>query len=158
MTVAFLAPEELPQQRACQTAKPVMNVELDLVFNDGEQHKLFGHAVPLFNDEGGVRGSVAAYLDVTELRKAEEALRRSEAVAAAGRLANAVAHELNNPLQAATNLMYLFHSAPTAPDDLKKLAQEAEQPLTRVGALLHQTLELYGNLVKITSGQERGSR
>jgi PAS domain-containing protein len=81
-----LSPDELPQQLACRTAQPVTNIELDLVFNDGEKHKLFGNAVPLFDDVGRVRGSVAAYLDVTDQRKAEEALRRSEAVTAAAEL------------------------------------------------------------------------
>lgn len=150
-----LSPEELPQQLACRTARPVLNAELDLVFDDGEQHKLFGHAIPLLDDEGKVRGSVAAYLDLTEQHKAEAALRRAEAVAAAGQVANAVAHELNNPLQAATNLMYLFYTAPSAPDDLKALALGAEKQLTQVGMLLRQTLDLYGKLVNVASDQQR---
>ncbi len=149
-----LRADELPQQIACQTAKAVMGVELDLVFDDGEQHKLFGHAVPLLDDAGQVRGSVAAYLDVTEQRKAEEALRRAEAITAAGRLANAVAHELNNPLQAATNLMYLFYRAPDVPDDVKQLAVQAQEQLTKVGALLRQTLDLYGKVDIVASSQQ----
>ena len=45
--------------------------------------------------------------DITEARKTEEALRKSEQLAAAGRLAASIAHEINNPLEAVTNLLYL---------------------------------------------------
>jgi signal transduction histidine kinase len=147
----ILSAEELPQQMACRTAKPVMNTELDLVFDDGERRKLFGHAVPLFDEEGRVRGSVSAYLDVTEQRNAEEALRCSEALAAVSRLANTLAHELNNPLQAATNLMYLLHSSPDSPAHLRELVLDTEQRVNRVRGLLQQTLDLYGKLVATNS-------
>ena len=45
--------------------------------------------------------------DITEARKTEEALRKSEQLAAAGRLAASIAHEINNPLEAVTNLLFL---------------------------------------------------
>ena len=45
--------------------------------------------------------------DITETRKTEQALRKSEQLAAAGRLAASIAHEINNPLEAVTNLLYL---------------------------------------------------
>ena len=141
-----LSADELPQQICCRTGKPEMNVELELVFDDGERHYLFGHAVPLFDEAGAVRGSVGAYLDVTMQRKAEEILRRSEAVASAGRLAHAVAHEINNPLQAAVGLIYLMKSAPELPSDLKSNTAEALDQLARIGSLVRQTLGLFRDM------------
>ncbi|HEX8924808.1 MAG TPA: ATP-binding protein [Terriglobales bacterium] len=144
-----LSAEELPQQVCCRTGRPVMNVELELVFDDGERHALFGHAVPLFDEAGAVRGSVGAYLDVTTQRQAEEMLRRSDAVASAGRLAHAVAHEINNPLQAAVGLIYMINAAPELPPDLRANATEALEQLGRIGNLVRQTLGLFRDMKEL---------
>jgi signal transduction histidine kinase len=141
-----LSADELPQQICCRTGKPVMNIELELVFDDGERHTLFGNAVPLFDDAGAVRGSVGAYLDISTQCRAEEILRRSEAVASAGRLAHAVAHEINNPLQGAVGLIYLMQSAPELPADLKANAADALDQLARIGRLVRQTLALFRDM------------
>ncbi|MGP8247529.1 MAG: PAS domain-containing protein [Bryobacteraceae bacterium] len=70
-----LRPEELPAQVAAATGRPVKQQEQELVFADGRRVRLLLGGVPLFDAEGRVRGSVAAGTDVTELRRAEEALR-----------------------------------------------------------------------------------
>ncbi len=51
-------------------------------------------------------------VETTERRRAEDALRRTEKLAAAGRLAASIAHEINNPLEAVTNLLFLIRQAP----------------------------------------------
>jgi hypothetical protein len=53
--------------------------------------------------------------------------------------------------------MYLFSSSPNASDDLKELAQNAEQQLRRVGSLLLKTLELYGKLEERSFGHSDDS-
>jgi PAS domain S-box-containing protein len=68
---------ELPAQVACATGKPVVQEELVLVFPDGRQLDLVAGAVPLFDWRGRVRGSVMAGVDVTALKRVEEALRQS---------------------------------------------------------------------------------
>ncbi len=75
-----LAAEELPIQLAAKTGRPVNNADLTVVFEDGTSKDVFGHAVPLLNDEGQVRGAVGAFIDVTERNKAERANRQKEAV------------------------------------------------------------------------------
>ena len=75
-----LRPEELPAHIAAATGQPAKQEELDLVFPDGRTVHLLMGAVPLFDAEGRVRGAVAAGVDVTRRRRAEEALRESEAV------------------------------------------------------------------------------
>jgi PAS domain S-box-containing protein len=75
-----LQPEELPQQVAQRLRSPVDTVELEVVREDGQTRFIYGSAVPLFDAAGAVRGSIAAYLDTTERRNAEERLRTSERI------------------------------------------------------------------------------
>ncbi|HYW46068.1 MAG TPA: PAS domain S-box protein [Bryobacteraceae bacterium] len=75
-----MQPEELPAQAAAATGQQVKQEELDMVFPDGRTVHMLVGAVPLFDAEGRVRGAVTAGADVTRHRRAEEALRESEAV------------------------------------------------------------------------------
>src|SRR5579871_1276534 len=70
-----LAPEELPVQQAAFTGREVRNKELEIRFPDGSAMYEFGHAVPLFDEEGNVRGAVGAFLDITDRKVIEERLR-----------------------------------------------------------------------------------
>lgn len=79
---------------------------------------------------------------VEQYRRAEEALRKSEKLAVAGRLAASVAHEINNPLEAVTNLLYLMRITTTDPNT-EKYAALAEQELSRVTEIAKQTLQFY---------------
>jgi signal transduction histidine kinase len=73
---------------------------------------------------------------------AQEALLRSEKLAVTGRLAASIAHEINNPLEAVTNLLFLLRSEPSSEQQKKYLAQ-AEQELARVAEITKQTLRFY---------------
>jgi PAS domain S-box-containing protein len=75
-----LPPAELPAQVAAATGRPVKQEEIDMVFPGGRTVNMLLGAMPLFDAEGRVRGSVVAGADVTETKRAEEALRESEAV------------------------------------------------------------------------------
>ena len=75
-------------------------------------------------------------------RLAEEALRKSEKLAVAGRLAASIAHEINNPLESVTNLLYLIRNA-TSLDDAKQYCELAEKELRRVSEIATQTLRFY---------------
>jgi signal transduction histidine kinase len=74
--------------------------------------------------------------------RAQDALRRSEKLAVTGRLAASIAHEINNPLEAVTNLFYLMRSNP-APHEMRKYMDDAEQELARVAEITRQTLRFY---------------
>jgi PAS domain S-box-containing protein len=71
--------DELPVQRAAR-GEQVSGAEVKIVFHDGRVRHIYGNAVPLRNPDGSVRGSVAAFADVTALKEAEEALRRNQEV------------------------------------------------------------------------------
>ena len=82
-------------------------------------------------------------MDITARRKAEEALRSSEKLAATGRLAATIAHEINNPLEAVTNFIYLAKTAENLPENVKDYLEIADQELGRVSHIARQTLGFY---------------
>jgi len=75
-------------------------------------------------------------------RAAEEAIRRSEKLAVAGRLAASIAHEINNPLAAVTNLLYLIGISGSL-EEAKHHSEIAENELARVSEIVTQTLKFY---------------
>lgn len=79
---------------------------------------------------------------LAQFRQAEEALRKSEKLAVAGRLAASIAHEINNPLEAVTNLLYLMKTTTEEPQTADYLLL-AEQELARVTEIAKQTLKFY---------------
>ena len=70
-----LAPHELPVQRAAREGVAIENFEEELVFDDGTRRHLLGNAVPLRGEDGRVRGAVAAFVDITARKRAEEQFR-----------------------------------------------------------------------------------
>lgn len=81
--------------------------------------------------------------DITAQIQAEEALRETEKLAAMGRVAGIIAHEINNPLAAITNTLYLVRNHPSLDDTARRFADMAEQELQRVSHITRQTLSFY---------------
>jgi PAS domain S-box-containing protein len=73
-----IPPEDLPMQVAAGTGQPVTGIELEIVFADGRTRLLYGNASPLFDEDGRPRGSLGAFLDMTEWRRVEAALKDNE--------------------------------------------------------------------------------
>ncbi|RXH55850.1 histidine kinase [Granulicella sibirica] len=94
---------------------------------------------PLRDVDGRVCGIISLGIDVSERQRAEEALIQAEKLAAVGRLASSIAHEINNPLAAAVNYLYLAEMS----EDLGEIRQYlsvVERELKRVSAISGQTL------------------
>ena len=89
-------PGDLPMQVAAREGVEVHGVELKFVFDDGEVRHAYGNAVPLRDDGGQVVGAISAFVDITERKEAEEALR--EADRRKDEFLAMLAHELRNPL------------------------------------------------------------
>lgn len=81
--------------------------------------------------------------DITLQLKAEDALRDSERLAAMGRVAGIIAHEINNPLAAITNIFYLLKNHPSLDQEALSYAIMAERELERVSHITRQTLGFY---------------
>ena len=81
--------------------------------------------------------------DITSQVRAEEALRQTERLAAMGRVAGIIAHEINNPLEAITNAFYLLRNHPSLDEEARYYAQLGEVELARVGHITKQTLGFY---------------
>ena len=75
----IVRPEELPVQLATSTGIPVKGATFTLLFKDGTERHMIGNAVPLLDEDGKPRGAVGAFMDRTEQKLAEDALRESEA-------------------------------------------------------------------------------
>lgn len=81
--------------------------------------------------------------DISAQLRAEQALLEAEKLAAMGRVAGIIAHEINNPLAAITNLFYLLRIHPSLSEDARQIAAMAEQQLERVSHITRQTLSFY---------------
>ncbi len=100
-------------------------------------------AVPIPSGGGEVREWVGTVTDVHDQRQSEETLRRTEKLAAAGRLAATVAHEINNPLEAVTNLLYIAQRSVSLDDETRRNLLVADEELQRVAHIVRQTLGFY---------------
>jgi two-component system, chemotaxis family, CheB/CheR fusion protein len=110
--------------------------------NLGTQGRLLDLYACRIEDEGHRRVAVI-FKDITGRKLAEAALVKSEKLAAAGRLAAVLAHEINNPLQAVTNLVTLLRRSPRLDTQDQTYATMAEEELVRVTQLTQQSLSFY---------------
>ena len=105
---------------------------------------------PVYDDRGNVRSIVAASIEITHQKRAEAALIQSEKLAAVGRLASSISHEINNPLEAITNLLYLIAHDTQLPEELKIYVHMAQSELSRVSQIATQTLRFHRQAVNPT--------
>jgi PAS domain S-box-containing protein len=97
---------------------------------------------PVKDDAGRIIGAAKIARDITQRKKAEQALRTTERLASVGRLAATMAHEINNPLEAVINLVYLAKNK-AGRKDVREYLSIAEEELERVSQLTKQTLGFY---------------
>ena len=122
-------------------SEPFTNRIDHLFRKDGSMFYAEVSAQPIWHN-GQTRGAVITFRDITHTRLAEEALRRSEKLAAVGQLASSIAHEINNPLEAITNLIYLVRTAEDL-QEVQEYALQAESELARVADIVTQTLRFH---------------
>ncbi len=92
-------------------------------------------------------GTIVFFRDITEAKKTTAALLQSEKLAAVGRLASSIAHEINNPLEAVTNLIYLANITAENPDTRSYLDLAALE-LRRISLIANQTLRFHKQATK----------
>ncbi len=111
--------------------------------NNGVLTPIDDSAAPIQDDSGSLIGVVLVFRDITNERKTERVLRNTEKLSAAARLSATVAHEINNPLEAAVNLVYLVKVHPGLPEIAFQQLAQAEQELERVAHITRQTLGFF---------------
>jgi len=109
---------------------------------NGERLEVSLTLSPVFDGAGQILGVASIYRDISQQKKVEKALHTSERLASVGRLAATIAHEINNPLEAVTNLVFLAQNSANA-GDAKAFLEQAQQELARVALLTKQTLGFY---------------
>ena len=95
------------------------------------------------DQNGRIIGAAKILRDITAQRKLEAALHTSERLASVGRLAATIAHEINNPLEAVTNFIYLAKQQPGLSQKVKQYLETADRELGRVAHIARQTLGFY---------------
>lgn len=120
-----------------------INHEFRMLKPDGKERWISCRGTPRYDDAGSPIHYSGLFLDVTERKEAEQMLRKFEKLSAAARLSAAIAHEINNPLGAVTNLIYLAKDAPGVPPSISEQLALAEQELERVAHASRQALGFY---------------
>ena len=98
---------------------------------------------PVLTGQEHVRWAGMIVRDVSERVRAEETLRKTEKLAATGRLAASIAHEINNPLEALTNILFLLRNFSTLEPQAHEYVVMAEHEVRRVAEIAQQTLRFY---------------
>jgi PAS domain S-box-containing protein len=119
--------------------------EYRVVRQDGSVIWVHSSGTPVFSsrDPGEVAGMIGTIQDITERRTQEATLKQTEMLAATGRMAATIAHEINNTLEAVTNLIFLAKANQDIPDSVRKHLEMADEELARVGQIAQQTLGFY---------------
>ena len=98
---------------------------------------------PLKDETGKIIGAAKIVRNITERKHTEEALRQAERLAATGQLAATIAHEVNNPMQALTNLLALIGYKTSLDTNTRELVAMAEAELGRMSHIVRQMLSFY---------------
>lgn len=113
-----------------------------LISRQGKEFLVDDSAAPILSPEGEMTGIVLVFHDVTEQRRTEAALISGEKLAVAGRLAASIAHEIHNPLDSVSNLLFLLRDEEN-PSKRTEYLQMAQQELGRTMQISRTMLSLY---------------
>jgi len=136
----YLKSENWALARALQKGEIVLGEEVDIETFDGKHKRMLNNALSIRDQHGAIAGAVAVNVDITSQKQAEQALIRSEKLASVGRMAATIAHEVNNPLAAAMNAVFLVGRDSRFPESARPTLQLAERELERVAHMTKQTL------------------
>ena len=110
---------------------------------DGRRIDVWLTVSPVKDASGRIVGAAKIVRDVTEQKRTQEALQRAEKLAATGQLASSIAHEINNPMQALTNLLQIISYKTSIDESTRQLLSLANAELNRMAHIARQMLSLY---------------
>jgi PAS domain S-box-containing protein len=137
-------PEALALIRRAAAGEAILNHDLEGIIDrrPGDYRYWSINYSPIFDEDGTVRAVASATFETTQQKRAESALIQSEKLAAVGRMASSIAHEINNPLESVTNLIYIARTHAILPE-VQHLLDLADQELRRVSIIANQTLRFH---------------
>jgi len=146
--IMLIIPPELHQDEKMildkiRRGEKISHFETIRLHKNGQRIDVSVTISPMKDDYGRVIGAAKIVRDITEKKKVDHALRVTEKLAAAGRLAATVAHEINNPLEAVTNLVYLARVDAQNTERVTEYLEIAGRELDRVAHITRQTLGFY---------------
>jgi PAS domain S-box-containing protein len=139
--------DDLPMRKAARLGISIKDELLEIVRSDGSQIKILVCAEPIRGADGAVKGAVGCCVDVTDLKKAEQALK--EADRRKDEFLAILAHELRNPLSSITNALALLRMPDLDEEDRKWAGEMADRQLSIVVRLVDDLLDVS----RISSGK-----
>ncbi|MBV9436022.1 MAG: PAS domain S-box protein, partial [Acidobacteria bacterium] len=127
--------QALESQRSCHAQEDTFTTK------SGEQFTAEYTAAPVTDEV--VLGAVITFRDISERKRAEAALRSSEKMAATGRMAATISHELRNPLDSVMQILYLLKQSPNLGESEHQYLELADQELRRMTEVAQQTLAMH---------------
>jgi PAS domain S-box-containing protein len=137
-------PSAIGYMRRAAAGETILNVHIEGALDrypDDYRHWT-GTYSPIKNENGEVIAVAVATIEITQQRRSEAALIQSEKLAAVGRMASSIAHEINNPLESVTNLIYIARTYSDVPE-VQNFLDLADQELRRVSIIANQTLRFH---------------
>ena len=114
-----------------------------LISRTGHEHPIEMNAAPIINEQGRLVGVVLVFRDVTQRRQTEQALQASDRLTQAGRLAATIAHEIRNPLDTVSNLLYLLRQRSYPEPETRQYIDLASEELVRITQITGQLLTFH---------------
>jgi PAS domain S-box-containing protein len=119
------------------------SVEYRVVWPSGEVRWLVDRGRASYDENGQALNMAGVNVDITDRKRAEAALVQSEKLASVGRMAASIAHEINNPLAAVMNTLFLAQTSAGVPDSVQRYLEVADEELRRISHITRQTLGFY---------------
>ena len=147
-SILTVIPPELQHEepeilRKIGSGERIDHYETERVRKDGQRIWVSLTISPVRDPSGRIIGASKIARDMSERKRVQEALIQSEKLAATGRMAAAIAHEINNPLEAVTNLAYLLAHDGTLNDTCQMYADILLQEVGRASEIAKQSLAFY---------------
>lgn len=146
--VAVLAPPERKSEivgilERLRRGERIAHFETERVTKDGRRIDVSLSISPVFDEEGKISEAATIARNITDRKRTEVALRRAEKLATAGELGATIAHEMNNPLAAVTNLAYLIRKNKSLDEKARQQLELLDRELARMAHMTRRTLGFY---------------
>jgi PAS domain S-box-containing protein len=147
-SILRLIPENLRYEedeilRKLKAGEKIDHYETTRLGKDGETREVSVTISPILNSRGEVVGGSKIARDISDRKNLQRMAMQAEKIAATGRMAAAVAHEINNPLASVLNLIFLARQDDASKQEIQTYLTTAESELERVSHIARQTLGYY---------------